>query len=328
MALYGIDISSWQTVDAALLGDDFTIVKATQGTNYVSKSCEAQYQRAKAAGKLLGVYHYAAGGDPTAEANFFVNNIQGYIGEAVLVLDWESGQNARFGEHASWCKVFLDRVKELTGVRPMIYMSASVVNSQNWSSISGEYGLWIAGYPNRFNVTNPAKPAVGDMPYGIGSWKFWAIWQYTSSAGTLDRNIAQMDRAAWLAYAGKNGSSAPAPAVENRPTPAPAVYGSTYTVQRGDNLSAIAAKFGTTYQAIAELNGIANPNLIFAGQVLKIDGTHQQTQSSGQQYYTVVKGDNLSKIAAKYGTTVNVLAVNNKIANPSLIYPGQKLRVK
>lgn len=328
MALYGIDISSWQTVDAALLGDDFTIVKATQGTNYVSKSCEAQYQRAKAAGKLLGVYHYAAGGDPTAEANFFVNNIKGYIGEAVLVLDWESGQNARFGEHASWCKVFLDRVKELTGVRPMIYMSASVVNSQNWSSISGEYGLWIAGYPNRFNVTNPAKPTVGDMPYGIGSWKFWAIWQYTSSAGTLDRNIAQMDRAAWLAYAGKNGSSAPAPAVENRPTPAPAVYGSTYTVQRGDNLSAIAAKFGTTYQAIAALNGIANPNLIFAGQVLKVPGGSPAPAPAAAQSYTVQSGDTLSGIAAKFGTSWKTLQSINGLPDANKIYPGQKLRVK
>ena len=45
----------------------------------------------------------------------------------------------------------------------------------------------------------------------------------------------------------------------------------TYTVRAGDNLSAIAAKYGTTYQALAAKNGIANPNLIYPGQVLKID---------------------------------------------------------
>lgn len=46
--------------------------------------------------------------------------------------------------------------------------------------------------------------------------------------------------------------------------------GTTYTVQSGDTLSGIAAKFGTTYQAIAVKNGIANPNLIYPGQVLHI----------------------------------------------------------
>ena len=44
----------------------------------------------------------------------------------------------------------------------------------------------------------------------------------------------------------------------------------TYTVKKGDTLSGIAAKFGTTYQEIARKNGIANPNKIYPGQVLKI----------------------------------------------------------
>lgn len=46
--------------------------------------------------------------------------------------------------------------------------------------------------------------------------------------------------------------------------------GTTYTVKSGDTLSGIAAKYGTTYQAIAAKNGISNPNLIYPGQVLKI----------------------------------------------------------
>lgn len=44
----------------------------------------------------------------------------------------------------------------------------------------------------------------------------------------------------------------------------------TYIVKSGDTLSAIASKFGTTYQEIAKKNGIANPNKIYPGQVLKI----------------------------------------------------------
>jgi GH25 family lysozyme M1 (1,4-beta-N-acetylmuramidase) len=44
----------------------------------------------------------------------------------------------------------------------------------------------------------------------------------------------------------------------------------TYVVKKGDTLSGIASKFGTTYQELAQKNGIANPNLIYPGQVLKI----------------------------------------------------------
>ena len=44
----------------------------------------------------------------------------------------------------------------------------------------------------------------------------------------------------------------------------------TYTVKSGDTLSGIASKYGTTYQKLAQINGISNPNIIYAGQVLKI----------------------------------------------------------
>lgn len=46
-----------------------------------------------------------------------------------------------------------------------------------------------------------------------------------------------------------------------------------YTVVKGDTLSGIAAKYGTTYQEIAKANGIKNPNLIYPGQQFKIPGT-------------------------------------------------------
>lgn len=43
-----------------------------------------------------------------------------------------------------------------------------------------------------------------------------------------------------------------------------------YTVQSGDTLSGIASRYGTSYQKIAQLNGIGNPNLIYAGQRLRV----------------------------------------------------------
>lgn len=205
MALYGVDISKWQGVGAGDNAKNFVIAKATEGVGYVDPNCDKHYQRAKRQGKLLGVYHYARpdlnkGTDGAKrEAAFFVNNIRGYIGHAILVLDWE--QPGTTGQ-ISWAKAFLDETYRLTKVRPLIYMSASVVNGNNWSSIASNYGLWIAGYPNKYNVKNPPVPTPGAMPYKIGAWKFWAIWQYSSSAGTLDRDIANMDTKGWNAYAG------------------------------------------------------------------------------------------------------------------------------
>lgn len=96
----------------------------------------------------------------------------------------------------------------------------------------------------------------------------------------------------------------------------------TYTVVAGDNLSSIAAKFNTTVSSICYLNNISNPNLIYAGQVLKINETVSSIS------YTVVPGDNLSAIASKFNTTVSNLCSLNNINNPNLIYVGQVLKIK
>jgi LysM repeat protein len=68
------------------------------------------------------------------------------------------------------------------------------------------------------------------------------------------------------------GTTPPPTAVPGGPTPVPPPAESSYTVVRGDTLGAIARRFNTTVQALSSLNGIANPNLIFPGQVLRIPG--------------------------------------------------------
>ncbi|QBX15860.1 lysozyme [Streptococcus equinus] len=110
--------------------------------------------------------------------------------------------------------------------------------------------------------------------------------------------------------------------VSSAPIQAPAV--GTYTVRSGDTLSGIAAKFGTSYQALASLNGISNPNFIYIGQVLRVNGS----ASTGSVYYTVHAGDNLSAIAARYGTSYQSIANLNGLGNPNLIYAGQTLKIK
>lgn len=220
MALYGIDISQWQSV--GVQGQDFTIIRATYGTGYVDGSCDEHYQLAKSQGKLRGVYHYAYPQYNAAidEANWFVDSIQGYLGDAVLVLDWEEGDKTNVG----WAKTFLDHVYNRTGIRPMIYMSASVTTSADWSPVASDYALWCAGYPAKFDVADPPTPAAdgSDMPYNTGAFPFATIWQYSSSAGSLDRDIAYMSADAWSKFATPvHEQPSPTPAPDPAPAPTP-----------------------------------------------------------------------------------------------------------
>lgn len=102
----------------------------------------------------------------------------------------------------------------------------------------------------------------------------------------------------------------------------------SYVVQPGDTLGKIANRYGTTVSTLATLNNIANPNLIYPGQVLQLPGCTVQpppTKPPAANTYVVVRGDTLSSIARHFGTTVNVLATLNGISNPDLIYAGQVL---
>ena len=161
------------------------------------------------------------------------------------------------------------------------------------------------------------------------------------------------------------GSQAQAPSPTPVPTAGPSATppasaspapsgGGTYTVQAGDTLSAIAARFGTTATALAKLNGITNPSYIRVGQVLKLSPGGAPAPSpaltpaptptpsvrpsptprasaapapSGGSTYTVKVGDTLGAIAARFGTTSTVLAKLNGIADPSFIRVGQVLRL-
>lgn len=120
-------------------------------------------------------------------------------------------------------------------------------------------------------------------------------------------------------FAKKATSSEPAkPATPAQPASGEEVY----TVQRGDTLSGIAAKYGTTYQKLASYNGIANPNVISVGQKIKIPG-------SGVRTYTVKAGDSLWAIAANQlgdGSRYNEIKTMNGLSS-NTIYAGQTLKL-
>lgn len=127
MAMRGIDVSSWDAgIDLAAVPADFVIVKATQGTGYLSPDFAAQSAGALAAGRLLGCYHYVGGQGAAAEAEWFAGAVRsrGLLGTAVLAVDWEAGQNSAWGDEG-YLRELVSRVIELTGVRPLVYASLS-----------------------------------------------------------------------------------------------------------------------------------------------------------------------------------------------------------
>jgi LysM repeat protein len=118
----------------------------------------------------------------------------------------------------------------------------------------------------------------------------------------------------------------------------------SYTVVPGDTLSGIARRFGTTVATLAQLNGLTNVDVLYIGQVLVIPSQGGQpvptsvvapttapqptTPPVQNVTYTVQRGDTLSQIALRFGTTYQAIMQLNNLANPNLIFPGQVLIIK
>lgn len=152
------------------------------------------------------------------------------------------------------------------------------------------------------------------------------LYQYLNGQnlnGAVDYNRTSLDNYGQVSKAGK--VSAP-----SQGDSAPVSSNGSYTVRPGDTLSGIASRHGTTYQELAKINGIADPNRIYVGQVLKLSGSAPKPSgapSVAGGTYTVVKGDTLSGIAQRYATSWQTLAALNGISNPNVIYPGQKIKL-
>ena len=353
MTMNGIDISSWQNgINLDVVPCDFVICKATESTNYINPDCDRAYQQAKRNGKCLGVYHYAKGGDATAEANFFYNNIKGYVGEAVLCLDWESGNNRAWAtsREVSWIRTFCNRIKALTGVIPMLYVQASALSRVQAVARECNMGLWVAQYANSKATGYQANP------WNEGKYAC-AIRQYSSTGrlsgynGNLDLNKFYGDRNAWNKYAGKGNTqtSKPTETPSTTATPSGATLDLVVATMQGKYGNGEARKkaLGTRYNEVQEfINHIANADANTLANEVKtgkygngdvrkvvLGSRYNEVQkivngASQAVYYTVKSGDTLSGIASKYGTTYQHLAQINGIANPNKIYVGQKIRVK
>ena len=206
-----IDAASHQgNMNQKAMDFDALIVKATEGTRYINPYCDSEFQEALKLGKKLGVYHFARNtlNSAEAEANYFIKHTKGYIGKAIPVLDWEDKKTS----DVAWALKWLQLVEKAYGCKPLIYMSESVVNAYNWSSVvKGNYGLWVAKYADYIPDYNFNMAGAGKAP-SVKWWSTIALWQWTSvgrlngHSGNLDCSVFYGDRAAWDKYVGTAGA--------------------------------------------------------------------------------------------------------------------------
>lgn len=198
----GIDISAWQgdnNINLANVPFDFCIVKASEGTSYKNRYFTAHCDAVLKKKKLLGAYHYANGGDPQKEADYFLAYCKKYIGKAILVLDWEAKNNPQFGKNdLEWCLKWCNYVYQKTGIKPLIYIQKSAMDAVKKAG----YGLWVAQYPDY------VETGYQEHPWNEGKYNC-LIRQYTSVGklsgynGNLDLNKAYISAASWHKLATK-----------------------------------------------------------------------------------------------------------------------------
>jgi GH25 family lysozyme M1 (1,4-beta-N-acetylmuramidase) len=321
MTDYGIDLSHWNRVDnfntVRANGITYASIKTTEGTGYIDPAATSHTNGARAAGIRVGGYHFARDVNVDYQVAHFVNELRarGLLepGSLAPMLDMES---AELRDNANqFVAAFISRLRAVTGQRRVLVYAnldwwTRVLRPDEWAD--DDVFLWIARYNG-----DPGKPG--------WNHRRLALHQHTSD-GTIPGIPGKVDRDATMPGFTLDhltlGAPAPAPPAPQPPAPGPAP--TTYTVQPGDTLSAIAQRHGTTWQELARINNLANPDRIFPGQVLALTGA---APPQAGRFHTVQRGDTLSAIAQRNGTTWRELARINGIANPDRIFPGQVIRL-
>lgn len=323
----GIDVSGYQRNinfrEVKESGINIVYIKSSEGSNYIDSRFERNYEQARANGLKIGFYHYVTARteeQARRQAQFFVSVISGKVVDCKLAMDFESFGSLSREEINRIGLVFLQTVEQLSGKEVILYSNAYTANNI-WRGELTNYPLWVAQY----GVNEPQNN---------GTWDSWAGWQYTDM-GEVNGISTYVDRNRFT-EAVLLDDTATVPPVEQPENPdqgegeggneQPTTNTMEITIQWGDTLSDLAIQYHTTVAELVRLNDIQNPNLIYAGETLIVPSANEQTGQN--QVYTVKRGDTLSEIAMKYGTTVQAIARDNNISNVNLIYPGQKLVIK
>lgn len=302
----GLDVSAYQgDIDFEAVrqaGYTAVYIRAGEGDDYTDPEFLQNAERAEKAGVDYGFYYYVTARDTAAaraQAQRFAWLIRDLDYDARPAMDFEQFEGLDAEEIRAIGLEFLETLERLTDVTPMLYTDAYAAR-ELWSAEFARYPLWIAEYNG------------GEAPEDSPVWQNWTGYQFADDGRVpgIEGNV-DLDRytGGILVTASEKGTSGQS-RVER------------YTVRYGDTLGQIAKRFGVTVAEIAEENHIADPNLIYVGQVLYIKAAAPSGQS-----YTVRPGDTLWSIAQRFGTTVQAIVRENGIANPNLIYAGEVLLI-
>lgn len=316
----GIDVSTYQGdinyTKVKEAGIKIVYIKASEGTYLVDPQFRNNYQKAKENGLKVGFYHYVVARtqeEAIQEAEFFYAVIKGTTPDCRLAMDFESFGELTNEQINEISLAFLQKLQELTNKEVVIYSNAYSARTKFSVELAQLYPLWIAEYGV-------------EVPTSNVNWNNWIGFQFTDKGevsginGYVDRD--KFTKEIFLSTAGEV-----IPEPEN-PQP-PENNEVIYIVKRGDTLSQIAKDYGVSVQSIVDNNGIVNPNLIYVGQKLIIKGgTENAGGEQNQVVYIVKRGDSLSQIAQNYRVSVQSIVNSNNIANPNLIYVGQRLIIK
>ena len=310
----GIDISEFQGEidfeEVRRSGIEAVYIRVGAG-EYTDEYFAENYERAKAAGLKIGFYHYVTARsveEGRRQARFFASLAAGREPDMRLAMDFEYFGSLSVSQINAISEAYLDELTALTRREAVIYSDLSNARNIFSRALAEKYPLWAAQYG-------------ADEPSANGKWREWVGFQYTDEGrvggiyGNVDRNI--FTEGIFLSDSWRIDG-------EKRTTVRARTRTLTVYVRAGDTLWAIARKYGTTVEAIARENRIVDPNRIFAGERLRIT---LPARGSGEEIYTVRRGDTPISIAGKFGVTLSALEDRNGLERGETIYAGDKLSI-
>lgn len=312
----GIDVSEWQgEIDWALVSESgikITYIRASEGSDYEDPYAIENYNGAKENGIKVGFYHYLTATNEVEaldEAEFFVSIIKGLQVDCRLAMDFEYFGNLSREEINEISKTFLEEVERLSGKEVVIYSDAYNAAYTFSEELASQYPIWVADY--------------GAREPGDGNWDVWEGFQYTDE-GRVSGIYGNVDRDYFTDGILLSNSQE----IPTNTTPDRGTSFTEITVQWGDTLSQIAREYNTSYQYLAQINNIPNPNLIYVGQTLKVPKLENNNiHDSSHILYIVEPGNTLTQISNEYGVSIEDIVRLNDIQNPNLIYVGEVLRI-
>ena len=310
----GIDISEFQGEidfeEVRRSGIEAVYIRVGAG-EYTDEYFAENYERAKAAGLKIGFYHYVTARsveEGRRQARFFASLAAGREPDMRLAMDFEYFGSLSVSQINAISEAYLDELTALTRREAVIYSDLSNARNIFSRALAEKYPLWAAQYG-------------ADEPSANGKWREWVGFQYTDEGrvggiyGNGDRNI--FTEGIFLSDSWRIDG-------EKRTTVRARTRTLTVYVRAGDTLWAIAREYGTTVEAIARENRIVDPNRIFAGERLRIT---LPARGSGEEIYTVRRGDTPISIAGKFGVTLSALEDRNGLERGETIYAGDKLSI-